>query len=152
MKVSSRVLGPVRGPKTALDRVLLKDRSLVSAAGLRPVIKSQVSLQVSLRPRHLAKCWFFLPIIATFLGRVKYHSVLYFYHKLLLTFHETYKLRIHLHSIEMYQSKHNNIFLPINIDIELHVSTPTKSSSGPQDTDPSDKVYLLHGCFLDKYL
>ena len=46
----------------------------------------------------------------------------------------------------MYQSKHNSILLivPINIGIELHVLTPTESSSGPQDTDPSDKVCLLH--------
>ena len=44
----------------------------------------------------------------------------------------------------MYQSKHNSILLPINIGIGLHVSTPTESSSGPQGTDPSDKVCLLH--------
>ena len=44
----------------------------------------------------------------------------------------------------MYQSKHNSILLTINIGIGLHVSTPTESSSGPQDTDPNDKVCLLH--------
>jgi hypothetical protein len=30
------------------------------------------------------------------------------------------------------------------IGIGLHVSTPTESSSGPQDTDPSTKVGLPH--------
>ena len=44
----------------------------------------------------------------------------------------------------MYQSKHKSILLPINIGIGLHVSTPTESSSGPQDTDSSDIVCLLH--------
>ena len=44
----------------------------------------------------------------------------------------------------MYQSKHKSILLPINIGIGLHVSTPTESSSVPQDTDPSDKICLLH--------
>ena len=46
----------------------------------------------------------------------------------------------------MYQSKHNSVLLivPINIGMGLHVSTPSESSSGPQDTDPSDKVCFLH--------
>ena len=47
-------------------------------------------------------------------------------------------------STEMYQSKHNSILLPINIGVGLHISIPTESSSGPQDTDPSDKVCLVH--------
>ena len=51
-----------------------------------------------------------------------------------------------IYSIEMYQSKHNSILLivPINIGVGLQVSTPTESFSGPQDTDPRDKVCLLH--------
>ena len=66
----------------------------------------------------------------------KYISSLYVFHPEVLS--NT------IWSIEMYQSKHNSILLPINIGIGLHVSTPTESSSGPQDKDPSDKVSLLH--------
>ena len=46
----------------------------------------------------------------------------------------------------MYQSKHNSILLPINIVIGLHVSPPTASSSGPQDTDPEDDSVGVETC------
>jgi hypothetical protein len=52
-----RVLCPVRRPITTLDYVLLRDKSLVFAAGLGPEINSRACLYIVLRTRHLAKCW-----------------------------------------------------------------------------------------------
>jgi len=52
-----RVLCPVRRPVTALDWVLLKDKSLALVPGLGPKINSRACLWVPSRPRHLAHCW-----------------------------------------------------------------------------------------------
>ena len=52
-----RVLCPVRRPITALDCVLMKDRSLVLVLRLGPEINSRACLWASPRPRQLAQCW-----------------------------------------------------------------------------------------------
>jgi hypothetical protein len=52
-----RVLSPVRRPITALDCVLLKDRSLVLTPRLCAEISSRACLWVSPRPCHHTQCW-----------------------------------------------------------------------------------------------
>jgi hypothetical protein len=52
-----RVLCPVRRPVTALDCMLLTDRSLALTPRQGPRINSWAYLWVSPRPRHHAQCW-----------------------------------------------------------------------------------------------
>jgi len=52
-----RVLCPVRRPATALDYVLLKDRTLNLAPTQGPEINSRASLWVLPRPCHQTQCW-----------------------------------------------------------------------------------------------
>ena len=52
-----RVLCLVRRPVTTLDCILLKDSSLVSAAGLEPEISSQACLWAPVSPGHIVICW-----------------------------------------------------------------------------------------------
>jgi hypothetical protein len=56
------VLCAVRWPISTLDCVLLRDKSLVFAAGLGSEINSQACLYILLRTRHLAKCWLSLQL------------------------------------------------------------------------------------------
>ena len=55
-----RVLCTVRRPMATLDFVLLKNKSLVFAAGLGPEINSRACLWVLLRLCHVAKCHCFI--------------------------------------------------------------------------------------------
>jgi len=52
-----RVLCPVRRSVTALDCVLLKDRTLALAPRQGPEINSQACFWVSPRPHHHIQCW-----------------------------------------------------------------------------------------------
>ena len=56
VKMSPRVLCPVRRPVTALYCVLLKDRNLALAPRQGPEINSRACLWVSPRPRHYIQC------------------------------------------------------------------------------------------------
>ena len=78
----SRVLSPVSRPVTALNCVLLKDRSLVFAVGLGPKINFWASLWVPTRPRHIIIWWLSIQhfifrtqdVSEIFICSYKYHS------------------------------------------------------------------------------
>ena len=56
----------VRKPTTTLDCVLIKEKSLVSAAGLGPEISSRACHRALLRPRHIVKCWLSIQLFMFF--------------------------------------------------------------------------------------
>jgi len=66
-----RMLCPVRRPFTALDWVLLNDKSFALVSGLGPEISSRACLWVPSSPHHLAQCWVISQRLSLFLWKAR---------------------------------------------------------------------------------